>query len=146
MKVLLKYLLVSLLISCSPQKKLNNLLKRHPELLQQDTLNLFIHDTVVIERFHHDTVTRVSFHDTTIIVNNERILAKYFYDTLRKEIHHYIECKGDTVTIIKEVLVPYNKVEVKELTWWQKYRDIIIIIATLLLGLVIFKKVGKFFL
>ena len=89
MKVLLKYLLVSLLISCSPQKKLNNLLKRHPELLQQDTLNLFIHDTVVIERFHHDTVTRVSFHDTTIIVNNERILAKYFYDTLRKEIHHY---------------------------------------------------------
>ena len=37
---------------------------------------------------------------------------KYFYDTLRQEIYHEVECKGDT--IIREVLVPVDKIKVIE--------------------------------
>ena len=136
-------LLFLLLIACSPQKRLNRLIDKHPELLQQDTLNLVIHDTVVIESVSHDTTTQLIYHDSTIIVNNEKVFAKYYYDTITREFHHYVECKGDTVTVIKEIAVPYEKVVVVELTWWEKWRDTIIIVGIIILLLILFKKFGK---
>jgi len=136
-------LLILLLIACSPQKRLNRLIDKHPELLQQDTLNLVIHDTVVIESVSHDTTTQLIYHDSTIIVNNEKVFAKYYYDTITREFHHYVECKGDTVTVIKEIAVPFEKVVVVELTWWEKWRDTIIIVGIIILLLILFKKFGK---
>ena len=135
-----------LLIACSPQKKLNRLISKHPELLQQDTLNLVIHDTVVIESVSHDTTTQFVYHDSTIIVNNEKVFAKYFYDTITREFHHYVECKGDTVTIVIEKAVPVDRVVIKELTWWQKYGSIILILSFLVLFLLILKRFGKLLL
>jgi len=120
-------LILAFIIACSPQKQLNRLIKKHPELLTQDTLNLIIHDTVVIESVSHDTTTKLIFHDSTIIVNNEKVFAKYYYDTITREFHHYVECKGDTVTIIKEVPIIVDKVVIEELTWWEKYSTVIII-------------------
>ena len=136
-------LLFLLLIACTPQKRLNRLIDKHPELLQKDTLNLVLHDTIVIESISHDTTTQIFYHDTTTVINNERIILKYFHDSLTKEIHHYVECKADTVTIIKEVAVPFEKVVVVELTWWQKWRDTIIIVGIIILLLILFKKFGK---
>ena len=135
-----------LIVACSPQKKLNRLIKKHPELLKKDTLTVYIHDTIIIESVSHDTVTKLSHHDSTIVYNSEKVYLKYFYDTLTREIFHEVTCYGDTVYYTKEVPVVVEKVVVEELTWWQKHRDIIIIIALMLLGLVIFKKVSKIFL
>jgi hypothetical protein len=79
----------------------------------------------------------------TIVVNNEKVYLKYFYDTLTKEIYHEVTCYGDTVYFIKEVQVLVDKVIVEELTWWEKWRDTIIIISIIILLLLLFKKFSK---
>jgi len=137
------WIILIFICSCSPQKKLQRLINKHPELLTQDTLNLVIHDTIVVEKYNYDTITQLSYHDSTIVVNNEKIYLKYFYDTLTKEIYHEVTCFGDTVYFIKEVQVFVDKVIVEELTWWEKWRDTIIIISIIILLLFLFKKFSK---
>jgi len=137
------WIILIFICSCSPQKKLQRLINKHPELLTQDTLNLVIHDTIVVEKYNYDTITQLSYHDSTIVVNNEKVYLKYFYDTLKKEIYHEVTCFGDTVYFIKEVQVFVDKVIVEELTWWEKWRDTIIIISIIILLLFLFKKFSK---
>ena len=119
-------LLVLIVFSCTPQKRLHRLINKHPGLMQLDTI-------VILQ-----------FHDSTTVVNNEKVILKYFYDTLTREIHHEYTCLGDT--IIQEKIVPYEKIVIQELTWWQKYGNIIITITIILLLLTLFKKFSKFFI
>ena len=109
-------LLCIFLISCSPQNRLNRKVKRAENyaykhgLVIKDTIKVV--DTVIIESYIHDTTSTIIKHDSTIVVNNEKVFLRYFYDTLRQEIYHEVECKGDT--IVKEVLVPVDKIKVIE--------------------------------
>jgi hypothetical protein len=123
-------ILICLIVGCSPQKRLNRLLTKHPQLTQQDTI--VVRDTVTIQTYVHDTTT---------VINNERVILKYFHDTLTKEIHHYVECKGDTVYM--EKLVPIEKAVFRELSWWDKYKEFIYIVLGLLGVLMIMKKISK---
>ena len=132
-------ILILLLVSCSPQKRLNRLITKNPDLIQLDTL--IVRDTIVIESFNYDTITTFKYSDTTIIVNTEKVLAKYYFDTLRQEIWHQIECKEDT--IFYEKLVPVEKVVYKELSFWEKYETLIYILLALFVLLVIYKKLTK---
>jgi len=103
-------------ISCSPQNRLNRKVKRAENyaykhgLVIKDTIKVV--DTVIVESYIHDTTATIIKHDSTIVVNNEKVFLRYFYDTLRQEIYHEVECKGDT--IVKEVLVPVDKIKVIE--------------------------------
>ena len=103
-------------ISCSPQNRLNRKVKRAENyaykhgLVIKDTIKVV--DTVIVESYRIDTTTTFYRHDSTIVVNNEKVFLRYFYDTLRQEIYHEVECKGDT--IVKEVLVPVDKIKVIE--------------------------------
>ena len=133
-----------LLIGCTPQKKLQRLIKKHPELLEVKYDTIKFRDTVYIQSFVHDTINEVRFHDTTIIVNNEKTFARYYYDTLRQEIYHEIECKGDTVYYYKEIPYKVEKVVFKELSWWQQYSHIIYIILGLLIVLFLLKRFGSY--
>jgi len=133
------FFLIILLVSCSPQKRLNKLIKKHPTLVQLDTI--VIRDTIVIEDYSYDTTTIFQFHDSTTVVNNEKVILKYFYDTLTREIHHEYTCLGDT--IIQEKIVQVEKVVYKELSWWEKYETLIYIILALFVGLVIYKRLTK---
>jgi len=135
-------LLLYLLFSCTPQRRLNRLLTNHPELLEKDTI--VVRDTVVVENYNYDTTTIIRLHDTTTVINNERVILKYYYDTLREVIHHDVECLGDTVYI--ETLVPIEKAVFKELSWWEKYKEFIYIGLFLILVLIILKKLGKIIL
>jgi len=132
-------LLLYLLFSCTPQRRLNRLLTNHPELLEKDTI--VVRDTVVVENYNYDTTTIIRLHDTTTVINNERVVLKYYYDTLREVIHHDVECLGDTVYI--ETLVPIEKAVYKELSWWEKYKEFIYIGLVLILVLIVLKKLGK---
>jgi len=104
------------LISCNPQNRLNRKVKRAENyaykhgLVIKDTIKVI--DTVVLESYIHDTTSTIIRHDSTIVVNNEKVFLRYFYDTLRQEIYHEVECRGDT--IVREVLVPVDKVKVIE--------------------------------
>ena len=109
-------LLCIFLISCNPQNRLNRKVKRAENyaykhgLVIKDTIKVV--DTVIIESYIHDTTATIIRHDSTIVVNNEKVFLRYFYDTLRQEIYHEVECKGDT--IVKEVIVPVDKIKVIE--------------------------------
>jgi hypothetical protein len=109
-------LLCIFLISCNPQNRLNRKVKRAENyaykhgLVIKDTIKVV--DTVIIESYIHDTTATFIRHDSTIVVNNEKVFLRYFYDTLRQEIYHEVECKGDT--IVKEVIVPVDKIKVIE--------------------------------
>jgi len=138
-QVFVKIILICLIVSCSPQKRLNRLLTRYPNLTEQDTI--VVRDTIMVEKYVHDTTTILEFHDTTTVINNERVVLKYFHDTLTKEIHHYVECKGDTVYM--EKLVPIEKAVFRELSWWEKYREFLYIGLILIGVLMIIKKIGK---
>lgn len=132
-------ILILLLVSCSPQKRLNRLITKHPNLIQLDTL--IVRDTIVVNSYNYDTITTFKYSDTTIIVNTEKVLAKYYYDTLRQEIWHQIECKEDT--IFYEKLVPVEKVVYKELSFWEKYSLLIYIALALFVLLIIYKRLTK---
>jgi len=138
-KVAILFLLLYFLFSCTPQRRLNRLLTNHPELLEKDTI--IVMDTVVVENYNYDTTTIIRLHDTTTVINNERVVLKYYYDTLREIIHHDVECLGDTVYI--ETLVPIEKAVFRELSWWEKYKEFIYIGLVLILVLTILKKLGK---
>lgn len=102
------------LISCSPQKRLNRKVKRAENyaykhgLVVKDTIKVL--DTVVVESYIHDTTATFYTSDSITVIDNSRVLLKYFYDTLRQEIYHEVECRGDT--IIREVVVPVDKIKV----------------------------------
>jgi hypothetical protein len=104
------------LISCNPQNRLNRKVKRAENyaykhgLVIKDTIKVI--DTVIVESYIHDTTATFYRHDSTIVVNNEKVFLRYFYDTLRQEIYHEVECKGDT--IVKEVFIPVDKIKVIE--------------------------------
>jgi hypothetical protein len=109
-------LLCIFFISCTPQNRLNRKVKRAENyaykhgLVIKDTIKVV--DTVVIESYRIDTISTFTRHDSVVIFNNDKVYLKYFYDTLRQEIYHEVECKGDT--IIREVLVPVDKIKVIE--------------------------------
>ena len=109
-------LILIFLVSCNPQNRLNRKVKRVENyaykhgLVIKDTIKVI--DTVVIESYRIDTLNTFTRHDSVVIFNNDKVYLKYFYDTLRQEIYHEIECKGDT--IIREVLVPVDKIKVIE--------------------------------
>ncbi len=109
-------LLCIFFISCNPQNRLNRKVKRAENyaykhgLVIKDTIKVV--DTVIIDNYIHDTTATFYTHDSITVIDNSKVVLKYFYDTLRQEIYHEVECKGDT--IVKEVLVPVDKVKVIE--------------------------------
>lgn len=133
-----------IVVACSPQKQLNRIIDNNPHLAEIDTVHII--DTVVINNYSFDTINRIESHDTVIIQNNERVEARYFYDTVRQEIWHEIQCKNDT--IIQDRFIPVEKIVYKELTIYEKYKDVAIIvvcaIVLLFIVLVVLKAVNKF--
>jgi subtilase family serine protease len=135
-KGIIKIFLILLVVGCTPQKRLNRIVRNNPHLLVKDTIRVV--DTIVIDNYSFDTITSIEFHDTVIIQNNDRVEARYYYDTLKKEIHHYIECKSDT--IVKDRFIPVEKVIIQEQTLWEKYGSLVIIALIFLIILRVFKK------
>ncbi|MBC8436719.1 hypothetical protein H8D85_00180, partial [bacterium] len=88
-KVTILFSLLYFLFSCTPQRRLNRLLTNHPQLLEKDTI--IVKDTVVVQNYNYDTTTIIRLHDTTTVINNERVVLKYYYDTLREVIYHDVE-------------------------------------------------------
>lgn len=136
-------ILVLLLIACSPQKRLNRLINKYPHLTETSIDTIIVIDTVIIDNYDTTVLSNIIKHDSTIVINNEKVYLKYFYDTLKETIIHEFECFGDT--IVKEKIIPYEveKVVYKELNWWQQYKHIIIIFALLIIALIVLKKLGK---
>ena len=130
-----------LLLNCAPKQRLARLLDKYPFLIENSLDTLKIADTVIIDKYVHDTTRIIESHDTTIIVNNEKVYAKYIFDTITNEIYHYIECKTDTITYIKEIPFEVEKVVYQEKTNYKFYITIAAVLFGMFLLLVFLKQI-----
>jgi len=136
--------IVVVMFSCSPQKKLQRLVKKHPELMQKDTMIVEVRDTIYIESTSFDTITQLFGSDTIITIDNSTLTLKYFYDTITKNIYHDVLIKNDTIYYETQIPVEVERVVIQELTWWQKNNQWVIFLVVLFILSLIFQKIKKF--
>lgn len=114
---LIIYLLFLLLISCSPQKRLESLVKRHPDLVQTIVKDTTFYDTTVIHGYTLDTVAVTNSIDTIVIENDSLLTTIYrHHDTITvrqvmKEtvIVKPIEVQGKTKVIKVRYGIEWNR-------------------------------------
>lgn len=133
--MIIGFIMMALIASCSPQQRYNRLVKKHPELVKTDTV--FVKDTIIREMKIPVPEYRDSFiikHDT--IIKTEKLIIKKKGDLLD------ITVKPDTVTFTDtlpfEVKVPGKIVLVekpfnKNIIW-------ILLVIGFLLGLIFQRK------
>jgi hypothetical protein len=135
---------ISLLMSCTPQRRFTRLIEKHPHLLTTDTL--YVHDTVevTVPEVSVDTIVEMHELHDTIFLEKEQLKVKVYIDREKKV---YIEGRCDTVTVqeIIERKIPIKYYE-KTPTWkrvlnW--FILIIVIIAILYISFRIYKFVKK---
>tara|TARA_B110000438_G_scaffold272351_1_gene290960 strand:+ start:3077 stop:3481 length:405 start_codon:yes stop_codon:yes gene_type:complete len=132
-------------MSCSPQKRLNRIVKNNPHILQKDTIQIVVRDTIIIQSQTYDTITKFFHSDTIQVIDNSRITLKYYYDTIEKNIYHSVDYKTDTIFFEKIVPVEVERVVIKELTWWQKNNQWIIFLGIIFILSLIYQKIKKNF-
>ena len=137
--------IIALLIGCSPQKRLNRIVKNNPHILQKDTIQIVVRDTIIIQSQTYDTITKFFHSDTIQVIDNSRITLKYYYDTILKNIYHSVDYKTDTIFFEKIVPVEVERVVIKELTWWQKNNQWIIFLGIIFILSLIYQKIKKNF-
>ena len=119
-KSLIFILSIVFIVSCSPERKLARLLKKHPELIKSDTIYRL--DTVVSSSVTHDTtlsIHKILSSRDTIIFHKDRLTQKIFYHN--DSIYIQGECAADT--IIREIPIYIDKVTANNsifdrFRWW----------------------------
>lgn len=109
MRTALLFIIATIVVGCSPEKRLNRLLMKHPEL--RDT----IWAEAVVEYIKGDTVFRDRNVGDTVTLTKDRLTVRYVRmpgDT----VWLGGECASDTVRIAVPVVQPTKTVE--RLPWW----------------------------
>jgi hypothetical protein len=114
-KLLWSLLILLLLLACSPAKRFNRLITKHPELLTTDSV--VVHDTIriVVPEVKVDTIVNVESLFDTIFLQQDQLKVKVWMDREKKV---YIQGQCDTVYIDKVITrtIPikyYEKPKVK---------------------------------
>ena len=97
---------IFLLLACTPQKRLNRLIKKHPDLIQK-TDTIIIDDTLVIPGAKVDTAIFINF--DTIFLEKEKLQVRLI--RLHDSIYITGECLPDTIIRRLPVAVPVVTVE-----------------------------------
>ena len=123
----MRYLILLLFLSsCTPQKRLERLIRKHPELVRVDSVKII--DTVITKSVSVDTMQVMNTYDT-FIVNRDRLTVQVIRH--QDSIYVYGKCAGDTVVLERKV--PVRIIEVKESTsvpWWV-YAFLILVLVVL---------------
>lgn len=137
MKAIL-FISLIIIVSCSPQKRLNRLIDKHPSLVESDTV--FIKDTIITKEVKSDTA--FFYLIDSIIVTNEKLEIKYIKNN--DTIYLSGKCKSDTIYYTNEVLVEkvvYKEAK-KKVSFWNKIELILallILMVVTLFGIKILK-------
>jgi|688.fasta_scaffold155226_2 hypothetical protein len=111
----MRYLILLLFLSsCTPQKRLERLIRKHPELVRVDSVKII--DTIITQSVSIDTMQVMNTYDT-FIVNRDRLTVQVIRH--QDSIYVYGKCAGDTVVLERKI--PVRIIEVKESTsvpWW----------------------------
>ena len=144
------FIIILLIISCSPQRRFDRLIKKHPELLTKDTLIVkdTIRDTIRINvpEVRVDTVVEYKELFDTIYLEKEQLKVKVWMDREKKV---YIQGKCDTVYIVK----PYEKIVERKIPiryyertpWYKKVLNVVVgILLSLLLVYITYRIIRKY--
>ena len=120
------FLILLLLASCSPQRRLSRLLALHPELKTPDTLVL--RDTIPIPQIQTDTILRLSTLHDTVTLHKDHLQVKIhrLHDTI------YIQGKTLPDTIYRTHHIP---IQVIKYVQTDKLDNLISKIPWLIIGL-----------
>ena len=129
----MRYLLIILLLaSCSPVKRFNRLIEKHPELLVQDTLLIYDTITLYVPEVRTDTVVTLKELIDTVTITKDRVTVKTWYVPKEKKV--YIQGKCDPVYITKIV---ERKIPVKYYEKYPLWKKLINILLTIFIIFVI---------
>jgi len=125
--------LLLMLISCSPQRRLQRLVVRHPELRLTDTV--LVADTLFTAAITADTAIPLTRLIDTVVIACDKLEIKLV--KIRDTIHVTGTCKADT--IVREVRVPVERIKLvkTEARWLSK-------VLWIVAGLVVASMVWKF--
>jgi hypothetical protein len=156
MKNLLFFITFALFVSCSAEKRLQNLLDKHPELMQTDTQYTTQHDTVIVpgikieykDKFVIDSIYRVDTANVTTFVQVTR-QGQIRIKTVVKEKPIYIKTKVPTIRV-KYRDKTKKESQLNRTARWLGYGSMLFIVGLILLSLIIFyqsmqKKYGQRF-
>lgn len=117
MKTLLITLAALTLFACSPIKRHQRLVERHPYVHTSEITT--VHDTfeVIVPQVKVDTVTHVNF--DTVIIERDRLRVQLI--RVRDSIYVEGECESDTITVTRTIEVPtYVSTEPKD-NWFSRF-------------------------
>ena len=97
------FIIIGLIASCSPQKRLHRLISKHPELVKIDSVRII--DTIVIPAITtYDTIEIATMPDTVVIEREKvRIEIQKIKVEGKPKLVFKTEYKQDTVIITKVV-------------------------------------------
>jgi len=140
---IVQVLAVILLVACTPQKRMNRLIKKFPHLTETKIDTIRFIDTFVIQQYDTTLINNVIKQDCVIVINNERVKISYKYDTIKEQIIHSIKLPNDTIYKEKIIPIEVEKVVYKEISWWEKYQSLIYIGLALFVLSIIYKRLTK---
>jgi hypothetical protein len=112
-KLTLSILLATVLIGCSPERRLQRLVKRYPHLLAKDTVT--IRDTFITKEVSKDTVFNLSNSHDTVIIKQDKLTIKHFYNHTTDKV--YLEGKCAPDTFVKVIKVPVDRIVYRDESW-----------------------------
>lgn len=98
-------ILVGILVSCSPQQRLERLISHHPELSTPDTIGFT--DTVITLLARLDTALPLVDLSVPVMLRHDRLELSMI--RIRDTIRLKAECKADT--IIRTLRIPVEKIK-----------------------------------
>ena len=134
-------ILAMVICSCSPQQRLQRLIKKHPELISTQIITL--HDTIV----HNDTFVLKQKIDSFVIKTDTVIETKSFYITKYRDVLKIVSkpdtvILNDTIFYTKTIQAPY--IETKQRDSLQHlFYAILFLLMVGFVGVFIFKWIEK---
>ena len=120
-------LLICVLSSCSPQRRLERLVADHPELRMADTL--LIRDTIITLPLVADTALSIMRLTDTVTISRDRLEINLV--RINDTIHIKGKCKADTIVRVLSVPVEKIKLVKAEGGWLGKIPWIILVVVVI---------------
>jgi hypothetical protein len=113
-------ILVLLISSCTPQKRLNNLLNKHPYLGKTKDSIIFDTTRIITKDVRFDTLTSIEgIRRDTLVIHRDNLLVKTIVH--KDSIYVFGNCKSDTIEVTKEIKVPVQMFTYEKKTFWSRF-------------------------
>ena len=107
-------LIIFAMASCSPERRLHNIIERNPHLMDTDTVT--VHDSIWIPSVHVDTFYRSQV--DTMIIRKDNLTIKHYYD--RTHDTHYLsgECRDTVHHYTRDTITRTVTTDSGGFPWW----------------------------